>query len=91
MRKRFTFSRAEKLTFEASFPVFRLHVSSSSVPSFVQSMVGFPLGLENLEKWEGNFQSGNFEQIGKVGYNHTKYCKNQGISDKSYLLLFSDI
>ena len=24
-----------------------------------------PYGLENLEKWEGIFQSGNFEQNGK--------------------------
>ena len=27
---------------------------------------GFPFGLENLKKWEGDFQSGNFEQTGKV-------------------------
>ena len=40
---------------------------------------GFPLGLENLEKWEGIFQSGNFEQTGKVRENHTKYWKSQGI------------
>ena len=41
---------------------------------------GFPLGLENLEKWESIFQSGeksgNFEQTGKVRENHTKYWKN---------------
>ena len=30
------------------------------------TITGFPLGLENLEKWEGDFQSGNFEQTGKV-------------------------
>ena len=40
---------------------------------------GFPLGLENLEKWEGIIQSGNFEQTGKVSENHTKYGKTEGI------------
>ena len=63
----------------------------------IGSMViaGFPLGLENLEKWEGIFQSGNFEQTGKVRENHTKYWKTQGIWDKYYLIflyiIFSDI
>ena len=33
---------------------------------------GFPRGLENLEKWEGIFQSGNFEQTGKVTQNTGK-------------------
>ena len=46
---------------------------------FGQPFSGFPLGLENLEKWEGIFQSGNFEQTGKVRENHTKYWKTQGI------------
>ena len=27
---------------------------------------GLPLGLENMKKWEGILQSGNFEQTGKV-------------------------
>ena len=44
---------------------------------------GFPLGLE---KWEGIFQSGNFEQTGKVGENHTKYWKTRGIWNKYYLI-----
>ena len=52
---------------------------------------GFPLGLENLEKWEGNFpvreKSGNFDQTGKVRENHTKYWKTEGISDKYYVIL----
>ena len=52
---------------------------------------GFPLGLENLEKWEGIFQSGNFEQTGKVWEKHTKYWKTEGISEKNYLLFFNDI
>ena len=56
-----------------------------------QIYAGFPLGLKNLEKWEGIFQSGNFEQTGKVRENHTKYWKTPGISDKYYLLFFSDI
>ena len=47
---------------------------------------GFPLGLENLEKWKGIFQSGNFEQTGKVRENHTKYWKTQGIWIKYYLI-----
>ena len=47
---------------------------------------GFLLGLENLEKWEGIFRSGNFEQTGKVRDNHTKYWKYQGNSDICYLL-----
>ena len=45
----------------------------------------FPLGLKALEKWEGIFQSENFEQTGKVRENHTKYWKTQGIWDKYYL------
>ena len=51
---------------------------------------GFPLRLENLEKWEGIFQfrekSGNFEQTGKVREIHTKYWKTQEIWDKYYLI-----
>ena len=31
-------------------------------------------------------KSGHFEQIGKVGKNHTKYWKIQGMSEKCYLL-----
>ena len=42
--------------------------------------------MENLEI----FQSGNIEQTGKLMENQ-KYWKNQGISDKYYLLFFSDI
>ena len=45
---------------------------------------GFLLGLEDLEKWEGIFQSWNFEQTGKVWGNHTKYWKTRGISEKCY-------
>ena len=40
----------------------------------------FPLGLENLEEGEGIFQSGSFEQTGKVLENHTKYWKSRGSS-----------
>ena len=44
---------------------------------------GFPLRLENLEKWGRHFpvreKSGNFEQTGKVRENHTKYWKTLGI------------
>ena len=31
-------------------------------------------------------KSGNFEQTGKVRENHTKYWKNENISDKYYLI-----
>ena len=41
-------------------------------------MSGFPLGLENLEKWEGIFQSGNFEQTGKVREKSGKITQNTG-------------
>ena len=51
----------------------------------------FPLGLENLGKWEGIFQSENFEQTGKARENHTKYWKSPGILDKCYLLFPSGI
>ena len=51
----------------------------------VRIIAGFPLGLENLEKWEGIFQSGNFEQTGKVRENHTKYWKTQGIRGVKFL------
>ena len=51
----------------------------------------FPLGLENLEVWEGIFQSGKsrgiFEQTGKVRENYTKYWKIQIL----FVIFFSDI
>ena len=50
---------------------------------YIFVFTGFPLGLG---KWEGIFQSGNFEQTGKVRENHTKYWKSSGISDKCSLL-----
>ena len=45
-----------------------------------------PIGLENLQKEQGIFQSWTFEQTGKAGENQAKYWKGQGISDKYYLL-----
>ena len=36
-------------------------------------------------------KSGNFEQTGKVGENHTKYWKTLGISEKNVICYFSDI
>ena len=43
---------------------------------------GFPLGLENLEKWEGIFQSGKsqgiIEQTGKVREKSGKITQNSG-------------
>ena len=35
--------------------------------------------------------SGNFDQTGKVRENHTKYWKNEKISDKILFNIFSDI
>ena len=35
-------------------------------------------------------KSGNFDQTGKVRENQTKYWKTEGISDKYYMLFFSD-
>ena len=44
-----------------------------------QVLTGFPLGLENLEKWEGVFQSGKrqgilnrLEKLGKITQNTEK-------------------
>ena len=44
-----------------------------------ESLAGFPLRLENLEKWEGNFQSGKsqgilnrLEKLGKITQNTEK-------------------
>ena len=61
-----------------------------------QPSSGFPVRLENLEKWEGIFQSGKsqgilnrLEKSGKSQGNHTKYWKTQGISEKFYLFFFS--
>ena len=51
--------------------------------TYENNNTGFSLGLE---KWQGIFQSGKFEQTGKVGENHTKYWKSSEISDKCYLL-----
>ena len=35
-------------------------------------------------------KSGNFDKTAKVRENDTKYWKTEGISDKYYLLFFSD-
>ena len=59
-------------------------MNAFSVSAFVtiDAMSEFPLGLENLEKWEGIFQSGkssgNFEQTGKVGRKSAKITQNTG-------------
>ena len=63
--------------------------SQGKVREFCQS------GKVGTLKMERHFpvreKSGNFEQTGKVRENQTKYWKSQGISDKYYLLFFSDI
>ena len=53
---------------------------------------GFPLGLESLENGKAFPSQGRveeFEKTGKVGENHTKYWKTEGISEKLYLLFSS--
>ena len=58
--------------------------------SFI-TKTGFPLGLEKMGRhFPVREKSGNFEQTGKVRENHTKYWKTEGISDKYYMLFFSD-
>ena len=50
--------------------------------------------LENLEKWESTFQSGNFEQTGKVRKGDgksNKILESLEMSDRCYLLFFSVI
>ena len=47
--------------------------------------------LENRKAFSSQGKSWNFEQTGKVRENHTKYWNIQGISDKCFLLFFSDI
>ena len=51
----------------------------------------FPLGLENLKKWEGIFQSGKSHGILNRLEKSQKYWKTEAISNKYYLLFFSDI
>ena len=48
-------------------------------------MVPTPTGKPG--KWESIFQSGNFEQTGKVRDFYTEYCKSRGILDN----FFSDL
>ena len=48
----------------------------------------FPLELDNLEKWEVILKSGDFEQTGKVGENHTKILESRGISDMLFIYYF---
>ena len=45
--------------------------------TFVCLFTWFPRGLENQEKWENFFQSGNFEQTGRVEF-YPKYWKSEG-------------
>ena len=51
----------------------------------IKSIAGFPLGLENLEKWEGIFQSGKsqgilnrLEKSGKSQGKSHKILENSG-------------
>ena len=53
---------------------------------FYMHIPWFPHGLE---KWENFFQSGNFEQTGKVGEFYPKYWKSEGILAIFYFIFFS--
>ena len=44
------------------FPAWKTYVILCDFPWLFQS-AGFPFGLENLEKWEGIFQSGKSQEI----------------------------
>ena len=52
---------------------------------------GFLLGLENLEKWEGILESGNFEQTGKVRDISHKILQISGKLGHLLFIIFSDI
>ena len=59
---------------------YHLKHSDTNHKKIVITMPWFPLGLEireNLEKWEGIFQSGNFVKTRKVREFYSKYWKNQ--------------
>ena len=78
--------------------VFNESVSNSHGSCIVSVHIyfpAFPLGLKNLEKWEGIFQSGKnqgilnrLEKSGKITQNNGKLGEFQ---KKIYLLIFSDI
>ena len=61
------------------FSVFKLFKCLVCIPYINLYKAGFPLGLENLEKWEGIFQSGKsqgilnrLEKSGKITQNTGK-------------------
>ena len=45
-------------------------------------------GLENLQKWEGIFQSGNFDKTGKIREFYPKYWKNNSINNLGEMRMF---
>ena len=61
------------------------HFAAAPAAPCERTLTGFPLGLENLEKWEGTFQSGKRQGILK---RLEKSGKITTISDKCYLLFF---
>ena len=52
-------------------------MSMKNFTLYIQRNAGFPFELENLKRWEDIFQSGNFEQTGKVREKHIQYWKTQ--------------
>ena len=80
-------------TFITRCVVFIWHIyrPQTNFAKVMFSQAGFPLGLENLEKWEGIFQSGKsqgilirLEKSGKSQGKSHKILESQGISDKYY-------
>ena len=62
---------------------------------FYHTTTGFPLGLENLEKWEGIFQSGKsqgilnrLEKSGKITQNTGKLMEFQKNINCYFLVIF---
>ena len=63
--------------YQKNFDIRAKHIYRNSL--WILSDTGFPLGLENLEKWEGIFQSGKsqgilyrLEKSGKITQNTGK-------------------
>ena len=54
--------------------------------SFIRPYLMISLNL----KWENFFQSGNFEETGKVGEFYPKYWKSEGFLASFYFYFFSD-
>ena len=75
-----------------------MYVEAHVVFSFFGVLSGFPLGLENLEKWEGIFQSGKsqgilirLEKSGKSQGKSHKILEKSGNFRQILFIMLSDI